>query len=106
MNKKKTHKLSRSSYFFVLGNEQIRIKPEVFAKYSRRFAQELPSNPKEMHFTQNVARETFIAFVSACQERSISIDKHLIYELIDVARSWGVDVLEEYCSNFCAENRI
>ena len=97
---------TKNIYYMIFGQEKIRIKPDIFEKYSSKFSEEYPLHPNSMEFKENVVREAFLQFVSSCQMRPIIIQPDYVQELITISRIWGVPTLEQQCYEFCKNNGI
>ncbi|EAY11471.1 hypothetical protein TVAG_248380 [Trichomonas vaginalis G3] len=78
-----------------------KVNPEVFSQQSTKFAEEYQQNPQQLKFEENVAKETFEAFINSCQLRPYVISDLLIFELLDLYRKWGCNSLEAHCYSEC-----
>lgn len=78
-----------------------KVNPEVFSQQSTKFAQEYEANPQQLKFDENIAKETFEAFVNSCQLRPYVISDLLIFELLELYRRWGCTSLEMHCYSEC-----
>lgn len=96
----------RPVYYIGFKNDAYKVDPVIFAKYSSKFAEDLPKNEKLMEFNENVEDETFKAFIASNQLKPFEIQPMYILELLDVARKWGCPSLETYCQDFCKKNGI
>ena len=97
---------TKTPYFIIFQDNMYRVDPEVFSNHSERFAREYKNNPQQLMFNENVARETFEAFVNSCQLRNYTIPDTLILELLELYRRWECASLESHCYNECKKRGI
>lgn len=82
-----------------------KVDASIFAQQSAKFARECVGK-KELEFEDNVADDTFKAFLSSCQLRNFQIKPLYALELLDVARKWECPNLEQFCQELCKANGI
>jgi hypothetical protein len=82
-----------------------KVDASIFAQQSAKFAKECVGK-KELEFEDNVADDTFKAFLSSCQLRNFQIKPLYALELLEVARNWECPNLEQYSQELCKANGI
>ena len=97
---------TKKPYFIIFDDNMYKIDPDVFSEHSQRFREEYASNPEQLMFDENIAKETFEAFIASCQLRSFTIPDSLILELLELYRRWKCFSLEAQCYNECKKRGI
>jgi uncharacterized protein YukE len=98
--------MSRKPYFIIFEDNMYKVDPDLFSEHSQRFKEEYAQNPDQISFKENVAKETFEAFISSCQLRTYTIADSLILELLEVYRNWKCFSLEAQCYNECKKRGL
>ena len=99
-------KIPRGPYYIGFKDNMYKVDPVIFAQHSAKFARDCIKQRDHMEFEENVADDTFKAFLSSCQLRNFQIKPLYALELLEVARKWECPNLESYCQDLCKANGI
>ena len=99
-------KIPRGPYYIGFKDNMYKVDPVIFAQHSGKFAKDCIKQRDHMEFEENVADETFKAFLASCQLRNFQIKPLYALELLEVARKWDCPNLESYCQDLCKANGI
>lgn len=98
--------IPKGPYYIGYKDNMYKVDPVIFAQHSGKFARDCLIQRDHMEFEENVADETFKAFISSCQLRNFQLSPLYALELLDVARKWDCPNLEKYCQDLCKANGI
>ena len=100
--KAKTH----LDYIISLGLKNYQVNPDIFAKMSTRFAEIRKTKPNNFRVKETIPQELFDIFVDACQLKNFDVQKSNVFQLLDLAKDWGVASLERYLSDYAMKRNL
>lgn len=107
MSTRTSHKSkARPGYIISLGVKNYNVSPEIFLKMSSKFQRIYKEDPNEYQVIETIRPEDFDIFIDACQLRNFSIEKKNAFQVLDIAKSWGVPSLEKYINTYIEKNKL
>jgi len=96
----------RFPYIIWWNDETYEIDPDLFEKMSRKFKAERASNPNQMTIEEKMPKETFFAFIAACQLKPFDVNKKNAYKLLKLSIQWDVPSLKAFVEKFIETNKV
>ncbi|EAY09764.1 hypothetical protein TVAG_414150 [Trichomonas vaginalis G3] len=106
MSTQSSHRSKRLGYYIFLRDEKIKVDPVIFAKKSSYFAEQSASNPDGFEVQENVLKESFLTFLSYCQDKKYEINTDNANDLLKLSRNWNCTDLEGEVTDFCRKHKI
>ncbi|EAX90518.1 hypothetical protein TVAG_395640 [Trichomonas vaginalis G3] len=107
MSTRTSHKSkARSGYIISLGVKNYNVSPEIFLKMSTKFQEIYKQDPNEYQVIETIRPEDFDIFIDACQLKNFSIEKRNAFQVLDLAKAWGVPSLEKYINTYIEKNKL
>ena len=97
---------SYPSYVISLGVKNYEVNPEIFAKMSTKFAEIHKQKPINYRVKEAIIPSVFDIFVNACQLKNFDVEKSNVFQLMDLAKEWGVLSLQKYLDDYIKKNKL
>ncbi|OHS98091.1 hypothetical protein TRFO_35558 [Tritrichomonas foetus] len=95
-----TQKNERQIFKLRCNDRQYEFPVETFAKVSKKCAALVKSNDFQGTINHPVSEEAFEAFSCACHLQQFKVTLTTAFELLDLAREWGIPTLESFVANY------
>ncbi|KAK8885165.1 hypothetical protein M9Y10_044294 [Tritrichomonas musculus] len=94
------------TFTLINGNHRYIFKGDLFAKMSKKCASLLDRGITEGRIMRKVDKDTFKAFVSACNLKPFQINSKNAYELLYLSSDWGISSLEKFANDYINSKNI
>jgi flagellar hook-basal body complex protein FliE len=73
---------------------------------STKFAEILKQKPTNYRVKETILPSIFEIFINACQLKNFDVEKSNVFQLMDLAKEWGVISLQKYLDDYIKKNKL